>query len=371
MISKKKAKKRARRRERLGVELFVAIALTAMAAATIVAIGCSRSEGRSSTTTTVSPTTIWPYGQPEYSIEVPEGYEQLLPGPESRPEGVGQPVPAEPSPEAKAKPPALDARKAIPPKSASAKDDLTYIAAVRERMAAAGAKPTLIIVIDDAGYSLAQLKPFLALPFPITIAVLPQVEHSAEAASMAAEAGKEVLLHQPMQALGGNNPGPGAIRLGMSREEVASTLAGNLDSLPQAVGVNNHMGSAATRDQPIMAAVLDLVKRRGIYYLDSLTAPGTATAALCRELSIPYWERDVFLDNSGDRQSIIGALEEGKKVASARGASVLIGHVWSAELAQTLVDVYPSLIAEGYSLSTISKYMIQSASGDANARPGD
>ncbi len=342
-----------------------------MAAATIAAIGCSRNEGRSSTTTTVSPTTIWPYGQPEYSIEVPEGYEQLLPGQESKPEPPGQPGPAEPAPDAKATPPVLDAKKAVPPKPAGAKDDPTYIASVRDKMAAAGAKPTLIIVIDDVGYNLAQLKPFLALPFPVTIAVLPQVDHSAEAASLAAEAGKEVLLHQPMQALGGNNPGPGAIRLGMPREEVASTLAKNLDSLPQAVGVNNHMGSAATRDHPIMAAVLELVKKRGIYYLDSLTAPGTATAALCRELSIPYWERDVFLDNSGDRQSIIGALEEGKKVASARGASVLIGHVWSAELAQTLVDVYPSLIAEGYSLSTISKYMMQSASGDANARPGD
>ncbi|MCE1197017.1 divergent polysaccharide deacetylase family protein [bacterium] len=339
----------------------MAIALVAMAAATIAAIGCSRGEGRTSTTTTLSPTTLWPYGQPEYSIEVPEGYEQLLPERAQETKPIGRPAPAEPTPGAK---PAQ-------PKSAAEKDDLTYIASVKDRMAAAGAKPALIIVIDDAGYSLTQLKPFLALPFPITIAVLPQVEHSAEAASLAADAGKEVVLHQPMQALGGNNPGPGAIRLGMPREEVASTLAKNLDGLPQAIGVNNHMGSAATRDQPIMAAVLELVKKRGIYYLDSLTAPGTATAALCRELSIPYWERDVFLDNSGDRQSIIGALEEGKKVASARGASVLIGHVWSAELAQTLADVYPSLIAEGYSLSTISKYMMQSAAGDANARPGD
>jgi hypothetical protein len=352
------------------------MALVVMAAATIAAIGCSRNEGRSSTTTTVSPTTVWPYGQPEYTVEVPEGYEQLLPGQQPKTEALVRPVTEQPasgqaSPKDEAKPTAPATKIAIPPTSAESKNDLTYIASVRDRMAALGAKPTLIIVIDDAGYSIPQLKPFLALPFPITIAVLPQVEHSAEAAKMAFEAGKEVLLHQPMQALGGNNPGPGAIRLGMTAEEVASTLAKNLDSLPQAIGANNHMGSAATRDRSIMAAALELVKRRGIYYLDSLTAPGTATAALCRELSIPYWERDVFLDNSGDKQSILGALEEGKKVASARGASVLIGHVWSAELAQTLVDVYPSLIAEGYSLSTISRYMMQSAAGDANARPGD
>jgi polysaccharide deacetylase 2 family uncharacterized protein YibQ len=131
------------------------------------------------------------------------------------------------------------------------------------------------------------------------------------------------------------------------------------------------MGSAVTRDEALMAATLELVKKRGIYYLDSLTAPGTATAALCLELAIPYWERDVFLDNSGDKQSVLRALEEGKKVASTRGAAVLIGHVWSAELAQTLMDIYPQLVEEGYSLSTISKYMIRSATGDDDARPGD
>ena len=117
--------------------------------------------------------------------------------------------------------------------------------------------------------------------------------------------------------------------------------------------------------------MLELVKARGIYYLDSLTAPGTATAGLSAELYIPLWERDVFLDNSGDRQSILRALDDGKKLASNRGASVLIGHVWSAELAQTLMDVYPRLVEEGYSLSTISKFMMRSAAENDDARPGD
>ena len=238
-------------------------------------------------------------------------------------------------------------------------------------MRGGGTKPTLIIVIDDVGYNMQELKAFLALPFPLTLAVLPGVDHSAEAAELAAKAGKEVILHQPMQALGGNNPGPGAILLGMSPEEAVEVLEKNLTSLPQVSGVNNHMGSAVTRNEDLMRAVLGLVKSRGIYYLDSLTAPGTATAALCRELNIPYWERDVFLDNTGDKQSILRALEEGKKAASSRGASVLIGHIWSSELAQTLMDIYPQLVEEGYSLSTISRYMIQSALGDDDARPGN
>ena len=350
--------------------MFIALLAAITLAATVFVLFLKdQSTELPATPSTISPTTLWPYGQPEYSIEVPEGYEALLPAAELAVEAVPKTQKSnETNLEQKPLQPNQPVTKSAPKSSDRAEP---YILTVRKRMEGKGIKPTLIIVIDDVGYNLDQLKPFLEMPFPISIAVLPQVDHSEEAASLAASAGKEVLLHQPMQALGGNNPGPGAILLGMDPKEVANLLAKNLDSLPQAVGVNNHMGSAVTRDESLMAAVLDLVKSRGIYYLDSLTAPGTATAALCRKFSIPYWERDVFLDNTGDKQSILHALDEGKKIASGRGASVLIGHVWSAELAQTLMDIYPQLVEEGYSLSTISKYMIQSAIGDNDARSGN
>jgi len=341
--------------------IIAAAALLALAGSLAYIFGVSRHPDRPVTSTTVSPTTIWPYGQPEYSIEVPEGYEDLLPGTSPEADTTQKPKNIEQVP---------SSQKVQPAGKPEEKAE-TYILSVRKASHEKGIKPTLIIVIDDVGYNLEQLKPFLQLPFPISIAVLPQVDHSAEAAKQAGDAGKEVLLHQPMQALGGNNPGPGAILLGMDPPDAEALMEKNLNSLPEAVGVNNHMGSAVTRDATLMGGVLDLVKKRGIYYLDSLTAPGTVTAVLCRKLSIPYWERDVFLDNTGDKQSILRALEEGKKVASTRGASVLIGHVWSAELAQTLMEIYPQLIEEGYSLSTISKYMIQSAVGDNDARSGN
>lgn len=230
----------------------------------------------------------------------------------------------------------------------------------------------LIIIIDDAGYNLSPLKPFLNLPFPLTIAVLPQLEFSRKAAEAAHSAGKEVILHQPMEALGGNNPGPGAVMLAMSDDEVRATITKNLDSMPEASGLNNHMGSASTRDERIMRIVLDLAKKRGIYYLDSLTAPGTVTAEISRELSLQSWERDVFLDNTGDRLSILRALDDGKKTATSKGVSILIGHVWSAELAQTLMDIYPQLVEQGYSLTTISKYMmLQTGQGADDARSWD
>jgi polysaccharide deacetylase 2 family uncharacterized protein YibQ len=323
--------------------LWILAAVAIIAAVVIYIAGVSYQGDRNEAPGLSSPTTAWPHGIPEYTFEIPKGYEDLLPKVPAPPRATAQ----EPEP----------APLAVPPRLPKPQGE--------------GQGATLIIVIDDVGYNLSQLKPFLNLPFPLTIAILPEVDHTRQAAERSKAAGKEVILHQPMQALGGANPGPGFIKPGMSAEEIETIVSKNLDSLPEAMGMNNHMGSAMTRDAEGMRIVLDLVKRRGIYYLDSLTAPDTATAALSRELSMPYWERDVFLDNSGDRQSILKAIEDGKKTASSKGAAVLIGHVWSAELAQTLADIYPQLVEQGYSLSTISRFMIETAKDGENARSRD
>jgi polysaccharide deacetylase 2 family uncharacterized protein YibQ len=225
----------------------------------------------------------------------------------------------------------------------------------------------LIIVIDDVGYNLAQLEAFLKLPFPLTFAVLPGLPSSAKAAQMIRAAGKELILHQPMESLGGSDPGPDAVYLDSSPEEAAAIVSRNLDSLPGAVGMNNHEGSAVSQDGRLMGAILAVAKSRGIYYLDSLTTPDPATPVAALQARFRYWERDVFLDNSPDRVSIIHYIEVGKKKAEKNGAAVMIGHVWSAELAQTLTELYPTLIEEGFSLSTISKVMLE----EADAHPGD
>ncbi len=229
---------------------------------------------------------------------------------------------------------------------------------------------TIIFIIDDAGYSMSKLQDFLKLPFPLTIAVLPGLPDSEKAAKAVRAAGKELILHQPMQALGGQNPGPGAILLGMGQAEVERVVEANLATVPGAIGLNNHMGSAATADLGLMEAVAAVAKKRGIYYLDSRTTSGTAVPVAAGREGIRYWERDVFLDNTPDRASIMRSVEEGKKRAAKDRPAVMIGHVWSAELAQTLTDLYPQLVSEGFSLSTISRFMVQEAAED-DASPRD
>ena len=77
----------------------------------------------------------------------------------------------------------------------------------------------LAVVIDDAGYDLEALQPFLDLPMPLAVAVLPNLPHSGEAARRVLAAGKELLLHLPMEPEGGENPGPGALLTGQPAVE--------------------------------------------------------------------------------------------------------------------------------------------------------
>jgi len=221
---------------------------------------------------------------------------------------------------------------------------------------------TLLFVFDDAGHNLHQLQPFLDLPFDCTIAVLPGLQYSAEAARRIRAAGKELILHQPMQALDLNrDPGPGALLPGMSATQIRSIILANLAEVGSVVGMNNHEGSLITADRYAMRAVLETAREAGIYFLDSRTNANTVVPVIAREKGMRIWERAVFLDNTSDRASMIDAVHKGMKVAEQKGAAIMIGHIWSNELASVLTEMYPELVSQGFSLSTIARLAV---SGD-------
>ena len=212
----------------------------------------------------------------------------------------------------------------------------------------------LAFVIDDAGYNLRDLEPFLKLSEPLTIAVLPGLVFSAEAARRIRAAGKEVFLHQPMEALGGQNPGPGAIRYGMDRNEIRSIILRNLEEIGPVAGINNHEGSRVTMDNEAMDTVLALCRERGLIFLDSRTTAETAAPAAARRLGINIVERDIFVDNIQERESMVGYINAGLARAEQRGSAIFIGHVQSAALASILAEMFPELRERGYSFSTVS-----------------
>jgi polysaccharide deacetylase 2 family uncharacterized protein YibQ len=212
-------------------------------------------------------------------------------------------------------------------------------------------------MIDDAGNNLRELEPFLQFPGPLTIAVLPGLSYSAEAARRIRAAGKEVFLHQPMEAIGGQTPGPGAIYTGMSPGEIRAVVERNLAEVGPVAGMNNHQGSKITMDEAAMETILTLCQEHRIRFLDSRTTAETAAPAAAKRLGIKIGERDVFLDNIQERASMIHYVEEGLERAKRKGTAVMIGHTWSPALAPVLTELYPGLLEQGYALSTASRIM--------------
>jgi polysaccharide deacetylase 2 family uncharacterized protein YibQ len=213
---------------------------------------------------------------------------------------------------------------------------------------------TLVFVIDDAGNNLQELEPFLRFSGPLTIAVLPGLPHSAEAARRIRAAGKEVFLHQPMEAIGGQNPGPGAIYTGMSAAEIVAILNQNLAEIGPVAGMNNHQGSKITMDQQMMETVLSFCRERGICFLDSRTSAETTVPAAARNLGMKIGERNIFIDNDQNRPAMNRSIENGLAHASQSGSAVMIGHTWSPELAPLLAELHQNFIAQGYDLRTAS-----------------
>jgi polysaccharide deacetylase 2 family uncharacterized protein YibQ len=215
-------------------------------------------------------------------------------------------------------------------------------------------KGTVVFIIDDAGNNLRELEPFLRFPGPLTIAVLPGLPHSAEAARRIRAAGKEVFLHQPMEALGGQEPGPGAIYSNMGADEIRSTLRRNVAEIGPIAGMNNHQGSKITGDPAAMETVLAFCRDQGIYFLDSRTTAETAAPAAAKRLGVTIGERNIFIDNEQNRASMLRYIGDGVKWAEQRGSAVMIGHAWSPELAGLLAELYSGLVEQGYSVSTAS-----------------
>jgi len=212
----------------------------------------------------------------------------------------------------------------------------------------------LVFVIDDAGNNLAELEPFLDFPGPLTIAVLPGLPHSAEAARRIRAAGKEVFLHQPMEALGGQAPGPGAIYSGMTVEEIRVILKRNVAEVGPVAGINNHQGSKITMDEQMMETVLAFCAENGLHFLDSRTTAETVTPVVAKRLGMKIGERDVFIDNEQSKAAIVSSISGGLKRAQERGGAVMIGHTWSPQLAPSIKELYPELTKQGYSFISAS-----------------
>lgn len=200
----------------------------------------------------------------------------------------------------------------------------------------------LSVIIDDLGQSPARDNRTLALPGPVTLAIMPDTPHATDFARQAHKAGRTVILHMPMDPA----TGPYAWHPETPLPELEKRLHAALDRVPYAAGVNNHMGSRMTAQPEAMAWLMGELQRRDLFFVDSRTSAATVAAAKAQALGLASVSRDVFLDDVRTTEAIAGQLHLAVELARKQGTAVVIGHPYPQTL-EVLERELPRLKAQG------------------------
>lgn len=185
------------------------------------------------------------------------------------------------------------------------------------------------LIMDDMGYSLDALYDVLSLQKPVTVAIIPYSPLGTQTAQIAHQSGLEILLHLPLESINNEedyNGIQGIIRTNMSEQEITDIVDNDLNQVPYIAGVNNHMGSAVTPSEPMMRTILEKLKEKNLFFIDSRTTGKTVAYDVARQMNIPTAQRQVFLDTETGEEYVREKLFELFTLAQKRGEAVGICH---------------------------------------------
>jgi polysaccharide deacetylase 2 family uncharacterized protein YibQ len=204
--------------------------------------------------------------------------------------------------------------------------------------------PLVAIIIDDLGYDKKIALNLSKLNARLTFSILPFSPFQKSIARLSREKGFGIMLHLPMEPLEYPNidPGPGTLLTSMTPDQLTRQLEKDLDAVPYIRGVNNHMGSKMTAESGQMYQIFSILKKRGLYFVDSRTTAETLCKPSARLFQIPFAQRDIFLDHRVEVEFIRKQLKELVRIAQRNGYAVGIGHPHSLTY-QVLHEMLPDL----------------------------
>ena len=205
--------------------------------------------------------------------------------------------------------------------------DVVTVPVVPEQEPSSLHKVKIAIVIDDVGVDLkGSERAIMSLPPSVTLSFLPYAVRLREQTKQARELGHELLLHMPMEPLGHEDPGPGALLVDLPMRDLQQRFETALASFTGFDGVNNHMGSKFTAYAEGMDMVVAELQQRNLFFLDSRTSPQSLGEKIARQKGLPTLSRDVFLDDEETPEALRAQLEATERVAQRKGYAIAIGH---------------------------------------------
>jgi hypothetical protein len=217
-------------------------------------------------------------------------------------------------------------------------------------------KGKIAIVLDDWGYNLNDVYLLEQIKYPITAAVLPNDRYTGPVCEELHSKGFEIILHLPMEPEEKNGLEKNTIMVTSGKQEILDIMNRDLASVLYAKGVSNHMGSKATSDIKTMSIIFNELKKRRLYFLDSYVISKSIGAQLARKMNLAVLKRDVFLDDTENREYIRKQMYLLKAKAKARGFAIGIGHDRKLTL-EVLKEVIPEIAKEGYKFIYLSELL--------------
>lgn len=204
-------------------------------------------------------------------------------------------------------------------------------------------RPKVAIIIDDLGYDLKMAQKFIDLDAVLTFSILPVGPFQRQIADAVYAKGLEAMLHLPMEPVEYPqiNPGEGALLTAMTPDQLIEQLNKDLEEVPHAKGVNNHMGSRMTANSTQMYQIFTVLKKRDLFFIDSRTTAETLCKPSARLFQLPFSQRDVFLDNVHQAEAIRRQLDQLILIAENHGEAVGIAHPYAVT-----VDVLREMLPE-------------------------
>ncbi len=112
----------------------------------------------------------------------------------------------------------------------------------------------------------------------------------------------------------------------MSEVQVATLIKNAKMQIPNAIGLNNHMGSKATTDKQSMQHLMKSLSQHNLSFLDSKTAGNSVAYKTAKEYGIKALERHIFLDDSDEFNDVQRQFSNAIHYARKHGVAVMIGH---------------------------------------------
>jgi polysaccharide deacetylase 2 family uncharacterized protein YibQ len=203
---------------------------------------------------------------------------------------------------------------------------IKHIQAPTKKPAYFGKQPVIAIVIDDMGISKKRTADISSLHAPLTSSFLTYAGSLDSQIKAAQSAGHEIIVHVPMEAKTKKDAAPDILSIGMDKAQVQKSLSKMLSKFKDVKGINNHMGSLFTEDEKRMEYVMEILKDKNIFFLDSKTSGKSKGREAAEKHEVDYVARNVFLDNNNDYNYIMGQLKITERLARKNGYAIAIGH---------------------------------------------